>query len=267
MQWVNNFYRYNKGSEEQFWLSNYSRKPILKERKSVDSVFITNPFVSVIGSLQTEMLNEFSKDDRIKNGFMDRILFISPDDFKKPYYSNSRLDSYFTDQYSKYIHKLLELKLSFIENESIESTILSFSPEAEQLFTLWYNNNADQINDPDTLEFLRGVYSKLDVYMPRIALILQLSYWACDEEGKDEICLRSVRGAIRVIEYFRETAIKIYYQVSKHESSSENKKGITNKEIAFTLKTLGHSIPQIAEILKLTRQQAYNYFKGTLQFT
>lgn len=41
--WVKNFNRYNNGSEEQFWLSVFSAKPTMSDRKSSrSSIFIVN---------------------------------------------------------------------------------------------------------------------------------------------------------------------------------------------------------------------------------
>lgn len=58
-------------------------------------------------------------------------------------------------------------------------------------------------------EVLVGVYSKLDIYIIRFSLILQLSRWACSESDKEEIDSISVEGAILIAEYFRTTAQRV----------------------------------------------------------
>ena len=56
--WVKNFNRYNNGSEEQFWLSVFSAKPTMSDRKSSrSSIFIKRPFISVIGTMQKRILS------------------------------------------------------------------------------------------------------------------------------------------------------------------------------------------------------------------
>lgn len=51
--WFKNFNRYNNGSEEQFWLSVFSAKTVISDRKNAkSSVFITRPFIPVIGTIQ-----------------------------------------------------------------------------------------------------------------------------------------------------------------------------------------------------------------------
>lgn len=51
--WFNNFNRYNKGSEEQFWLMAYSASPIQINRQNMrGSISIKRPYISVTGTIQ-----------------------------------------------------------------------------------------------------------------------------------------------------------------------------------------------------------------------
>ena len=53
MSWLKNFNRYNSGSEELFWLSVFSGKPIILDRQgNKSSAFIRHSFISVIGTIQ-----------------------------------------------------------------------------------------------------------------------------------------------------------------------------------------------------------------------
>lgn len=57
MSWLKNFNRYNSGSEEQFWLSVFSGKPIILDRQgNKSSAFIKHSFISVIGTIQKGLL-------------------------------------------------------------------------------------------------------------------------------------------------------------------------------------------------------------------
>ena len=60
--WFKNFNRYNKGSEMEFWLSQWSGKPINIDRKTGEPVFIPLPFISVAGTIQKGILNELAKE-------------------------------------------------------------------------------------------------------------------------------------------------------------------------------------------------------------
>ena len=50
--WFKNFNRYNNGSEGQFWLSVFSAKTTISDRKNAkSSIFIKRPYISVIGTI------------------------------------------------------------------------------------------------------------------------------------------------------------------------------------------------------------------------
>ena len=47
------------------------------------------------------------------------------------------------------------------------------------------------------------------LYIIRFSLILQLARWACDEAERMEIDQTSVKGAIAIVEYFRNSAKRV----------------------------------------------------------
>ncbi len=56
--WVKNFNRYNNGSESEFWMSVFNHKVAMSDRKGSQSgVFIRNPFLCVIGTIQPNLNN------------------------------------------------------------------------------------------------------------------------------------------------------------------------------------------------------------------
>lgn len=66
--WFKNFNRYNKGSEQEFWLSVWSGNTVKVNRKTSDQYNIPLPFISVAGTIQPGVLNELA-DNRTENGF------------------------------------------------------------------------------------------------------------------------------------------------------------------------------------------------------
>ncbi len=75
--WVKNFNRYNSGSESEFWMSVFNHKVAMSDRKSSQSgVFIRNPFLCVIGTIQPKVLTDLAANNRNANGFMERILYV-----------------------------------------------------------------------------------------------------------------------------------------------------------------------------------------------
>jgi hypothetical protein len=207
--WFKNFNRYNKGSEMEFWISNFNSKPINIDRKTKEPIFIPVPFISVCGTIQTGILNELAKESRTQNGFIDRILFVIPDNIIKEYWGESELAPVITENWAGIITQLMDLPVQWDETLNPVPEILKFTPEAKKLLFKWQRDNTDKCNEAES-EALAGIFSKFDMYVARLALILQMMRWACNEGNKETISTEAVTGAIQLIEYFRLSAIRVY---------------------------------------------------------
>lgn len=209
MSWLKNFNRYNSGSEEQFWLSVFSGKPIILDRQgNKNSAFIKHSFISVIGTIQKGLLKELAKGERSENGFIDRILFVFPPHLKKEYWNELELSTNIAPLWAAIVKRLTDIQCATDEDGELIPNLLTFSTEARKLLYHWQHKNTDLCNS-EMDEVLVGIYSKLDIYIIRFSLILQLSRWACDESDKVEIDSTSVKGAISIVEYFRITAQRV----------------------------------------------------------
>lgn len=209
MSWLKNFNRYNSGSEEQFWLSVFSGKPIILDRQgNKNSAFIKHSFISVIGTIQKGLLKELAKGERSENGFIDRILFVFPPNLKKEYWNELELSTSIAPLWATIVKRLTDIQCATDADGELIPNILTFSTEARKLLYHWQHKNTDLCNS-EMNEVLVGIYSKLDIYVIRFSLILQLSRWACDESDKVEIDSTSVKGAISIVEYFRITAQRV----------------------------------------------------------
>ncbi len=178
--WFKNFDRYHKGAEQEFWLSNWNSSPIIIDRKTSSSIRITKPFISVCGTTQTAILSEMAKDNRSKNGFIDRMLFVVPEGLKKEKWNDNELDPCFTENWKDIIHNLLNLPFKTDRYDVPLPYTLVFTPEAKEILKEWQSNNTDICNQLDN-DSLVGIYTKLDVYCIRFALIFQLLKYACGE--------------------------------------------------------------------------------------
>ena len=74
----NSFNQYRKGSEEESYLSAWSGKPIIKNRISGEEMRVDNTKVDIIGTMQEAILSSVFQSNKMKNGFIDRLLFVLP---------------------------------------------------------------------------------------------------------------------------------------------------------------------------------------------
>ena len=206
--WFNNFNRYNKGSEEQFWLSVWSGKPIRINRKTTEPTYLPLPFISVVGTIQPALLNELA-NNRKENGFTDRILFVLPENLKKESWSENELRPETVTSWQNVLSNLLKLELQKDETDNPNPTILRFTPDAKKILFDWQRDMTDKINQLDN-DLISGIFAKFETYVIRLALCLEMMLYACEESDKKTIGVRAVNGAIRLIEYFENTAMKVH---------------------------------------------------------
>ncbi len=207
--WINNFNRYAKGSEEQFWLSNFNGKPIIVDRRGSDnSISIPKTFISVIGSIQVSRLADLSKGERGDNGFIDRILFVVPKQMDKKSWSTDELPMYILSQWQEFVDKFIALELYTDSNGDPAPITVHYQDVAKNALFEWQRLNTDMCNN-ELNECLVSIYMKLEIYISRFALTIQLMKWASGEASKSEVDAKSVAGAIALVEYFRNTAQKV----------------------------------------------------------
>ncbi len=211
--WINNFNRYNKGSEEQFWLSNFSGKPIIIDRRNVDSsVHVRRSVISVIGTIQMLQLVDLAKGDKGCNGFIDRILFLIPRSLQKERWSMQDISPAISASWRATITNLINLECAVDENGDPIPNRLPFNADALSLLFEWQAKNSELAN-AEFDERVTGFYSKLETYALRFALIIQMLRWVYREADKTSIDIVSVEGAIAMAEYFRDTSQKVLDQI------------------------------------------------------
>lgn len=217
--WFKNFNRYNKGSEEETWLSIWSNTPITINRKIIDPIKLNDPFVSVIGTIQNEKLNELAIN-RTDNGFVDRVLFAFPDDLKKAYWNDEEIDPTMEKKWEEIILRVLNQPLNFDELGNAEPHILNYTPEARKMITQWQHQLTSEVNKKgDDTEF--AISAKMEIYVHRFALILHMIDSACKNSFSFLVDIKAVEGAIKLAEYFYTTALKVHRVISNADPLSK----------------------------------------------
>lgn len=206
--WFQNFNRYNQGSEETFWLSCWSGKPINIDRKTSEPTHIPKPFVSVGGTIQNAILKDLATNNRSNNGFLDRILFAVPQNLKKPYLNTTQIDENTISNWNTIIDNILNCEIRYDSVDNPDPQILKLSNEAFECYNKWHKEITDFCNNCEDDKIV-SVYSKLEMYVLRLALILELLHFACDDSSKQQISVRSVKGAIELIEFFKCSALRV----------------------------------------------------------
>lgn len=232
--WFKNFNRYNKGSDEEYWLKLFNANPSFSDRKGVkNSVYISRPFISVVGTIQNGILNELAQGSRTSNGFIDRLLFVMPHNQDKQPWSDKEPTFDIEAAWAVIIGKLVELPYETDADENIVPNILPFAPDAKARLYEWQRRNTEECNREEC-DVLKGVYNKFDFHAIRFCLILQMARWACGEADRKEIDLVSVENAISLVDYFKSTARKVHGIISEMSLTEQQRAIIAALPDCFT---------------------------------
>lgn len=211
LAWIKGFNRYNNGSSDQeFWLSNWSGKPIIVDRKTSESIRIERSFISVCGTIQTSILDQMAKNNRSDNGFIDRVLFTMPGGLKKEVWSKKELPKGHEKRWSSIIDKLLSIDLDIDLEQGICPKTVFFDKRAKEKLDEWQEHNSNMCNNAGD-EKLSGIYSKFEVHCVRMCLIIHMLKYSISSNNQiGYIEESSVKSAIEIIEYFRSMSEKVF---------------------------------------------------------
>ncbi len=222
--WLKNFNRYNSSGEAETYLSLWSGTQITTDRASGKSLRLEDPCISVIGSTQISVLKDFGKDGRSTNGFMDRLLFVYPNDEKVLRWNMQDVNKVLFNNYITLIHNLIELG----DADPNMSTVFTIEPKAKEYLFRWQNNRPDKF----LFDYERSVEIKLQQYVLRFALILQLIHSTVESETSNQVDISSIKGAIQLFDYFYNNAIQVRTEILKKnyfETLTELQKNILNE--------------------------------------
>lgn len=215
-----NFNRYNKGSEEQQWLSIYNAKPLKVNRKIESPQNVKSPFVSIIGTIQPEEARKVFESRRT-NGLTGRFLFIFPKDSKKEYLKLESIEESLLNEWSLFIANSIDVI------SSLENKIISFEEEALKKLTDYLKKLVDLENEAIDKEE-KSIYPKFDYHVIRLSLIVECIDCIAYNRPIESIKLESIEKAIKLSDYFLHNALKFNNYLSGNinpvEELAENHK-------------------------------------------
>lgn len=212
--WVKNFDRYNKGSDQETWMDNWSGGARTVNRKN-RKIYVDAASISFVGTIQPGLLDELSKKGRGLNGFVERIAFVMPEKvpvepLKKR--KDREMDAYKTllDNYSPILNQILDFQMIEREEDTFEAYLVDFEETAEGVMIDWINKQRNYLNTLEN-EFIRNIYSKIQTIVLRTCLHLHLLEWASEKPDttlSTSISTETVKKSIEIAEYFLLNGLK-----------------------------------------------------------
>lgn len=211
----NSVKRYNaKNNLIEDLLSAYSGQPLKIIRKTqLRPILIKKPCINVIGSIQTDVLDEIFCPEFMANGLLDRFLFVFPLNKKLSLWKKTKEQVELPDlkdQWRVIIKKIFSIPCRVDkETNMIDPLILPMTEEAESYFYDWYNDIINKVNSIENDEDVESRMLKLNGHVARLALLFQIMKWATEDEELSFVTLDSVKSAIQMLDYYEDTYRRI----------------------------------------------------------
>jgi len=200
---IGNFGRYSGGNDAAGYNSLYNANGFSVNRKNTGlSVFLPDPFWSLIGGIQPTLLQKSFNGDAVESGFFDRISFVFPRDLDYKIFTGE-LDENLWRGYDQGLSRLLDFSM-----KETESYVRSENPEK------WLNiyhsfgvvRNSMAATDPQ-----RGLYAKAQTMFCRWCLIAHgLNVAFSGKEFLENITEEESKFAYALTTYFIQTGLKAY---------------------------------------------------------
>ena len=150
--WIRGFdqYKGGKGADAQAWLEMHRAGNIIVDRRSGDTLSVRRAAVSIIGTVQPEVLRDALRGDNIANGLAARLLFVMPPERPKRW-SDADVAAGDRIEFGGLLEELRDLAFAPNSTQYDPRPVdLLLSPEAHEAFIGFYNMHARREADAPT---------------------------------------------------------------------------------------------------------------------
>ena len=195
--WINSFDQYNKGGDQQKYLEFFNGGTLTVDRVSKDPIRVEKTNVNILGGLQPKKLKALASNGRNDDGFLSRILFVYPKNLKPNKFTGLAIEQIHVDNYNRFILNLYDAPPAKIETRKNQIKI----------YQQWQHKKVEESFNDD-LE--TSIQAKLETYLWRLTLIIEMMHQCSENKFEDTISDASITKAIKLIEYFRINALKVF---------------------------------------------------------
>lgn len=223
-----NQYRGGRGADLQHWEEMHSGISMIVDRKGSDpsqrqSYYISRAAVSVTGGIQPGTLQRVLTPEFFESGLVARILFTMPPERTKQW-TEEDVPEEVEAEMDQLVDRLLLLQPDSDEDGEPVPKLLHFTRLGKARFVAFYNEHAQE--QAALTGDLRSAWSKLEGYVPRLALVLHCVRYAvfdstlADPDRVDEI---SVDAAIKLVRWFGNEDRRLYALLSESPDEHEDR--------------------------------------------
>lgn len=242
--------RYHNSGEVSNYLSIWDGTTFPVTRKTQPPMYIENPFLCIMGGIQPDVFSEAFKRDLAGVGFVQRWLFVYPDEIQKALYSDSTLDAKYETAWKEIFEKLL----------AINDMELTLSNEAKQVYIDYYNETISRTDEADS--YMSSMLSKLRIHVLKWCAITHIL--ACSDNARGgqyfalpsslEITADEMRYSIECMRYFEYCGTKALNLVVGEGLTRKPTKEQLIKDLVSLVGIDKMNITKFAEGIDVSRQ-------------
>ena len=199
--WIHSFDQYKKGGDQQKYLEFFNGGTLSVDRVSKPPIRVEKTNVNILGGMQPALLKAMASNNRNDDGFLARFLFVYPTNIKPNFFTGKTVKPIHVENYERLILNLYDAP----------ETTLKANDNQIEIYKKWQHKKVKECYNDD-LETL--IQSKLETYVWRLALIIEMMEQAATNKFKEGLSDASIHKAIKLIEYFRVNALRVYDKIS-----------------------------------------------------
>ena len=206
ISFTGNMNKFNKGSDEPYYLTLFSGFGITTTRKTQAPIHTKRSCVNIIGGIQPAKLRDLLTKTRFDSGFADRFLFAYPDATATPWGSD-QFNMEIADDYRQIITEIHSLDIP---------EPIGFDSDAWELLRAWQHCNTETVNDLNEVnDPMAGLLKKWESYVCRFAGVIQITDDYCNGKQTKAIDTDTVSKAILLFDYFLTQSKKVFGLISR----------------------------------------------------
>lgn len=226
--WLASFDRYaaSSGGDVAAWLELHSGHPSTVDRKTGDerATYIPRSAVSVTGGIQPGPLRRALGTRNVDNGLAARFLFAYPPS-KPKRWTDHAVQPAALNEVADVFDKLFALPLDKDEHGQPVPATITFSKSGKDAFIDFFNSH--NLKASAQTEPMKAVFSKLEAYAARLALIMHMTRVVSDDttlKFKSKVDGDSVAAAVELARWFAFEAQRVYQVLAEDEEATERRR-------------------------------------------
>ncbi len=207
-----NFDRYagGKGADVAKWLEMFGGRTMVVDRKTGGNVYVRQAAVSIAGGIQPGVLRRALAQEHRDNGLAARLLLSCPP--RKPKrWSETDVDADTEAAVAAVFERLYELSPEADETGDERPRLVTLAEDGKRAWVRFYDEHAHEQAELSGDE--AAVWSKLEGYAARLALVVHLTRWAAGDEALHDpaqVDEASIMAGVALARWFGREARRVY---------------------------------------------------------